>query len=75
MDFRTCELGGIFKKVSTRYELFAGKAFGKSIYDGEKYFTKDILEQIDEYTKQKFSYRRRTSRRQIRVKICVVQRW
>ncbi len=52
------ELGGIFKKVSTRYELPDGtKVFGKAINDNpEKYFTKEILEQIDEVAKKKFSY-------------------
>jgi len=51
------EQAGIFKKVSTRYETPAGKAFGKSINsEPEKYFTKEILGKIDEYTKQKFTY-------------------
>jgi RecA/RadA recombinase len=49
---------GIFKKVSTRYELPDGtKVFGKSINDEpEKYFTKEILKKIDEATKKKFLY-------------------
>lgn len=49
---------GIFKKVSTRYELPDGtKVFGKNINDEpEKYFTKEILKQIDEATKKKFLY-------------------
>jgi RecA/RadA recombinase len=49
---------GIFKKVSTRYEMPDGtKVFGKSINDEpEKYFTKEILKQIDEATKKKFLY-------------------
>jgi RecA/RadA recombinase len=49
---------GIFKKVSTRYELPDGtKVFGKSINDEpEKYFTKEILKQIDDATKRKFLY-------------------
>ena len=52
------EEAGIFKKVSTRYELPDGtKVFGKSINDEpEKYFTKEILKQIDETTKKKFLY-------------------
>jgi len=51
------EEAGVFKKVSTRYETPAGKAFGKSINtEPEKYFTKDILTKIDEHTKQKFTY-------------------
>ena len=52
------EEAGIFKKVSTRYETPDGaKVFGKSINtEPEKYFTKEVLKQIDEYAKQKFSY-------------------
>jgi RecA/RadA recombinase len=49
---------GIFKKVSTRYEMPDGsKVFGKNINDEpEKYFTKEVLKQIDEATKKKFLY-------------------
>jgi len=52
------EEAGIFKKVSTRYEMPDGtKVFGKSINDEpEKYFTKEILTQIDDATKKKFLY-------------------
>jgi RecA/RadA recombinase len=52
------EEAGIFKKVSTRIELPDGtKQFGKTINDNpETYFTKEVLDQIDEYTKRKFSY-------------------
>ena len=52
------EEAGIFKKVSTRYELPDGtKVFGKSINtEPEKYFTDEVLTKIDEYTKQKFTY-------------------
>jgi len=52
------ESAGIFKKVSTRYELPDGsKVFGKNINeDPEKYFTKEILDQLDEVAKRKFSY-------------------
>ncbi len=49
---------GIFKKVSTRIETPDGKkVFGKTIIDNpEEYFTKEILEKIDEATKRKFLY-------------------
>lgn len=49
---------GIFKKVSTRYELPDGtKAFEKNILESpEKYYTKDILNKIDEYCKKEFLY-------------------
>ena len=52
------EEAGIFKKVSTRFETPDGtKVFGKQINDNpEKYFTKEVLEKIDDYTKQKFTY-------------------
>ena len=49
---------GIFKQVSTRIELPDGtKQYAKSIYsDPEKYFTDDILKQIDEAAHKEFSY-------------------
>jgi len=49
---------GIFKQVSTRIELPDGsKQYAKSIYnEPEKYFTEDILEQIDEAAKKEYSY-------------------
>ena len=52
------EESGLFKKVSTRYELPDGsKQYAKTINnEPEKYFTKEMLEKIDEYTKQKFTY-------------------
>lgn len=48
----------IFKKVSTRYEFEDGsKAFGKAINaNPEKYYTKEVLDRIDEYVKQRYSY-------------------
>ena len=52
------EEAGIFKKVSTRYELPDGsKMFGKQIVEEpEKYFTNDILEKLNEYAKKNFLY-------------------
>lgn len=54
------EKAGIFKKVSTRYELPDGsKIFGKQIMnDPTKYFTDDILMQLDEVAKDIFCYGR-----------------
>ena len=48
----------IIKKVSTRYELPDGtKIFGKAINDNpEKYFTEDILKQIEEAAHKEFLY-------------------
>ena len=49
---------GIFKKNSTRIELPDGsKVFEKTIYDNpEKYFTKEVLDQIEKAVYNKFSY-------------------
>lgn len=48
----------IIKKVSTRYELPDGsKVFGKAINDNpEKYWTKELLDMIDEVCKKEFMY-------------------
>jgi RecA/RadA recombinase len=52
------EAAGIFKKVSTRYELPDGsKQFGKTINsEPEKYFTEEVLNQIEEHVKATFLY-------------------
>ncbi len=52
------EEAGVFKKVSTRYELPSGaKLYGKQILnEPEKHFTKEILDKIDDYAKNKFTY-------------------
>ena len=52
------EEAGIFKKVSTRYELPTGvKLYGKQILnEPEKHFTEEVLDKIDEYAKEKFTY-------------------
>lgn len=49
---------GIFKKVSTRIELQDGtKIFEKQINKNpEKYYTQDILEQINKYVQNTFQY-------------------
>jgi len=54
------EAAGIFKKVTTRYELPDGsKLFGKQILkDPEKHFTEDILNQLDNYAKIEYTYGR-----------------
>ena len=48
----------IFKKVSTRYELPDGsKQYGKSIMsEPKKYFTEDIMKQIEEAVGKEFKY-------------------
>ena len=52
------EAAGVFKKVSTRFELPDGsKLFGKQILkDPEKHFTDDILKQLDNYAKIEYTY-------------------
>jgi len=54
------EAAGIFKKVSTRFELPDGsKLFGKQILkDPTKYFTEDVLNRLDNYTKMEYTYGR-----------------
>tara|TARA_A100001015_G_scaffold46607_1_gene51407 strand:- start:4117 stop:5142 length:1026 start_codon:yes stop_codon:yes gene_type:complete len=49
---------GIFKQVSTRIELPDGtKQYAKSIYnEPEKYFTDDVMSQLDEAAKKEYSY-------------------
>jgi len=48
----------IFKSVSTRIELPDGtKTFGKTINnDPEKYYTDEVMEKLDKFAKEKFSY-------------------
>ena len=49
---------GIFKKVSTRYELPDGKtSFGKQINsDPEKYYTPEVMEQLEAAAAKEFKY-------------------
>jgi len=49
---------GIFKSVSTRIELPDGtKTFGKTINnDPEKYYTEEVMQQLDTFAKEKFCY-------------------
>ena len=47
----------IFKKVSTRYETPVGKAFEKTIInDPEKYFTDDVMKQLEKAVFKEFNY-------------------
>ena len=51
------ELGGLWKNVAGRYEMDGKKVYAKAILaDPEKYFTDDIMEQLDEIAKQQYSY-------------------
>ena len=51
------EKHGIFKKSGNRYGMGESKLYGKQILkDPEKYFTEEVLKQIDEACKTEFSY-------------------
>lgn len=52
------EAAGIFKKVSTRYELPDGaKQFGKTINENpEQFFTEEVLQGIEKYVQANFLY-------------------
>ena len=51
------EKHGIFKKSGNRYEMGESKLYGKQILkDPQKYFTEDVLKQLDEACKTEFSY-------------------
>lgn len=52
------EKAGIFKKVSTKYELPNGaKVFGKAIErNPDKFFTPDVLQGIEDYIQRNFRY-------------------
>jgi hypothetical protein len=52
------EKAGVFKKVSTRYELPNGdKVFGKAINDEpEKFFTPEVMAELEKAAKRFYSY-------------------
>jgi RecA/RadA recombinase len=51
------EKHGIFKKSGNRYEMGESKLYGKQILkEPEKYFTEEVLKQIDEACGREFSY-------------------
>ena len=52
------EEAGIFKKVATRFELPDGaKLYGKQILgEPEKYFTEEVMQKLDAFAKEKFTY-------------------
>ena len=51
------ELGGLWKNVAGRYEIDGKKVYAKAIYaDPEKYFTEEVLQQLDEVARKQFSY-------------------
>jgi len=51
------ELGGMWKNVAGRYEMNGKKVYAKEIYKNpEKYFTDDVMKQLDEIAQKEFSY-------------------
>ena len=51
------EKGGLWKNVAGRYEMDGKKVYAKEIYKNpEKYFTEEVMEKLDEISKQEFSY-------------------
>ena len=51
------ELGGMWKNVAGRYEIDGKKIYAKQIYsEPEKYFTPEVLEKLDQISKDTFSY-------------------
>ena len=51
------ELGGLWKNVAGRYEMDGKKVYAKEIYKNpDKYFTEEVLQQLDDVAKKEFSY-------------------
>ena len=51
------EVGGLWKNVAGRYEMNGKKVYAKQILkEPEKYFTEEVMQQLDEIAKQEFSY-------------------
>ena len=51
------EIGGLWKNVAGRYEIDGKKVYAKQVYkEPEKYFTEEVLQQLDEIAKKEFSY-------------------
>ena len=51
------ELCGMWKNVAGRYEMNGKKVYAKEIYKNpEKYFTDDVMKQLDEIAQKEFSY-------------------
>ena len=51
------DVGGLWKNVAGRYEMNGKKVYAKQILkEPEKYFTEEVMQQLDEIAKQEFSY-------------------
>ena len=51
------EIGGLWKNVAGRYEMGGKKVYAKQILaDPDHYFTKEVMQALDEIANQQFSY-------------------
>ena len=51
------EIGGLWKNVAGRYEINGKKVYAKEIYKNpEKYFTDDVMIELDKIAVKEFSY-------------------
>ena len=51
------EIGGMWKNVAGRYEIEGKKLYAKEILKNpEKYFTEEVMQQLDEIARKEFSY-------------------
>ena len=51
------EIGGLWKNVGGRYEIDGKKVYAKAVYkEPEKYFTAEVMDKLNEISKQEFSY-------------------
>jgi RecA/RadA recombinase len=51
------EIGGLWKNVAGRYEIDGKKLYAKEILKNtEKYFTEEVMQQLDEIAQREFSY-------------------
>ena len=51
------EIGGLWKNVAGRYEMGGKKVYAKQILaDPDQYFTKEVMQALDEISNQQFSY-------------------
>jgi RecA/RadA recombinase len=51
------EKHGVFKRSGNRYEIDGKQLYGKSIYsEPEKYFTEEVMKQLEEAAKEEFLY-------------------
>ena len=51
------EIGGLWKNLAGRYEIDGKKVYAKAVYkEPEKYFTAEVMDKLNEISKQEFSY-------------------